>query len=217
MDYTRKDFHDYIISEHRFPTREPLKQCFATVYYIISARETHNMKARVEPLTENARKKVRTGAFASVMDELNCCFPDLPPILVERFSEVLEMGQGVAQFLHSLDKPYGRNLIVEINGNYGLSCARLLPGRSTSLHYHSTRTEFFVVRCGELSVTDGDVEHRLHAGSVSRSTPGRPHRLSNAGHSICEFVEIFSPPLLDDKIRISDFYSRKVGEVTMLE
>nr|WP_276510359.1 cupin domain-containing protein [Longimicrobium terrae] len=113
-----------------------------------------------------------------------------------------------------MDKPYGRNHVLVAGGEYGLSLAVLLPGRSTSLHAHELRREVFCVRTGVLSLTRGDLQVRIGAGELDHSTPGEPHALANEGDEVLEVLEIFSPALLDDKVRISDRYDRALGKVT---
>jgi len=148
---------------------------------------------------------------------LTAAFPEIPAALADQFAQVVCDGPEGQPVVHRLDKPYGRNLILAISGDYGLSCARLLPGRTTSYHRHATRREFFAVREGRLHLRDGDDRRILRCGDWGASTPGVAHQLANAGNADCEFVEVFSPPLLEDKFRIDDPYSRPVGQVGLHE
>jgi mannose-6-phosphate isomerase-like protein (cupin superfamily) len=116
-----------------------------------------------------------------------------------------------------LDKPYGKNHILIDSGDFGLSCARLLPGRTTSLHTHAIRREFFCVRRGAISLTLGDTQRRLGRLAHAGSTPGVPHALANDGHEPAEVLEMFAPALLDDKHRILDPYARRLGPVGVFE
>ncbi|MBB4636968.1 cupin domain-containing protein [Longimicrobium terrae] len=142
--------------------------------------------------------------------------PGVPDDVLVRFARALRAPldelAAVAELV--LDKPYGRNHVLVAGGEYGLSLAVLLPGRSTSLHAHELRREVFCVRTGVLSLTRGDLQVRIGAGELDHSTPGEPHALANEGDEVLEVLEIFSPALLDDKVRISDRYDRALGKVT---
>ncbi|HLL47751.1 MAG TPA: cupin domain-containing protein [Longimicrobiaceae bacterium] len=142
--------------------------------------------------------------------------PGVPNDVLSRFDRALwtptaELAAGAELVL---DKPYGRNHVLAASGPYGLSLAVLLPCRSTSLHTHLQRHEVFCVRTGILSLTKGGRQVRLTEGELDHSTPGEPHSLANDGSGVLEVLEIFSPALLDDKVRISDRYDRALGRVT---
>jgi mannose-6-phosphate isomerase-like protein (cupin superfamily) len=112
-------------------------------------------------------------------------------------------------------KPYGMNRILHLDDRFGVSCAMFGAGHETSYHRHLQRVELFCVRRGvlELHREPGRVE-TLHAFEHSSSRPGQPHRLRNPGGEPLEVVELFSPPLLDDKVRLADGYGRALGAVT---
>lgn len=142
--------------------------------------------------------------------------PGVPDDVLHRFARALATStaelSAAAELV--LDKPYGRNHVLVTGGDYGLSMAVLLPGRSTSVHTHEQRREVFCVRTGLLSLVKGGRRTRLAAGELDHSTPGEPHSLANEGTEVLEVLEIFSPALLDDKVRISDRYDRALGRVT---
>jgi mannose-6-phosphate isomerase-like protein (cupin superfamily) len=162
-------------------------------------------------LDDPTRQEVR-GRIAAV-------FPDCPDEIADRFIDALDRPTeelaAEAQLL--LDKPYGRNHILVADGAYGLSFALLLPGQSTSLHFHSTRREFFCVRRGTLRLTSGERSMVLQRFACGHSTPGVPHSLANGGAGPLEVLEIFSPALLEDKVRVKDRYERKLGSVGVRE
>ncbi|ABD89409.1 cupin domain-containing protein [Rhodopseudomonas palustris] len=116
-----------------------------------------------------------------------------------------------------LTKPYGRNIIVVLGPTFGISLVQMLPGRSTSLHFHRVRREMFLVRRGTLSFFHGDVAIILDRDGMASSTPGEPHRLANDGTEELEFLELFAPGDIDDKVRIDDRYGRPLGQVSHRE
>jgi quercetin dioxygenase-like cupin family protein len=113
-----------------------------------------------------------------------------------------------------LDKPYGNNNIIQPNGNWGLSYVVFKPKRRTSLHYHDVRTEFFYVKSGTLTLESNGNKRIIRAGETGFSTPGIEHSLINeSDESELHIIEIFSPALLNDKVRVSDLYERTLGSV----
>lgn len=144
-------------------------------------------------------------------------FAGCPPAFLGRFAALA--GAPSAELAASaelvLTKPYGRNHILETTGEFGLSFAVMNPGQTTSYHRHEQRRELFLVRRGSLTLRSGDAESVLVAGDLGWSSPPVAHALSNRSSDVLEFLEIFSPPLLDDKVRLSDPYRRPIGRVTV--
>jgi mannose-6-phosphate isomerase-like protein (cupin superfamily) len=159
-------------------------------------------------LAESAGEEVRNA--------VGRIFPDFPSSVAEQLLKTLEAPTGdlcsVADI--TLEKPYGKNHILRLGPDYGLSFACLLPGASTSLHYHRERRELFFVRAGHLCFTFGEQERCLDVGEWAFSIPGVIHRVANRGEQLLEIVEIFAPALLDDKHRVADAYGRPLGDVT---
>jgi hypothetical protein len=116
-------------------------------------------------------------------------FPAVPRTALMAFENWLHVPTAdiCAQSLVSFEKPYGRNYVLEIIDAYGISCAHFNAGHETSL---------------------------LRRYEHSYSRPGEPHRLKNVGRHVLQVLEIFHPPLLDDKVRFDDRYGRAIGEVT---
>jgi mannose-6-phosphate isomerase-like protein (cupin superfamily) len=85
----------------------------------------------------------------------------------------------------------------------------------TSLHWHGQRRELFAVRSGRMLLSCGDDRSILVEGELARSIPRVAHSLANAGSADLEVLELFSPYLLDDKVRVQDFYGRLTGSVTV--
>lgn len=147
--------------------------------------------------------------------EIAKCFPGCPEEIVADFIAKLSAPTEmlVARAALVLRKPYGTNNILRKDGAYGLSLVLFGRGKRTSLHTHGSRREFFVVRRGSLKLVSGDDERVLGAGECGHSTPGVAHSLINAGADDLEVLEIFAPPLLNDKVRIQDPYDRALGQV----
>lgn len=156
---------------------------------------------------------------ASASFALRAALTELTDLDVETFLACsVESRRALSQKAEiTLDKPYGRNHILMINERCGISFACLEPDRSTSFHYHDHRREFFLVRQGRLRLVTPDGERILNPGEWACSTPGVPHSIANGGDGVLEIIEIFAPPLLDDKVRISDPYDRGLGKARFLE
>lgn len=149
--------------------------------------------------------------------QLMACFPSCSESLVGLFLEFLlrSPAEVCRQAMTVLPKPYGRNHILLVNAGFGLSLAQIEPEQSTSLHFHSSRREFFCVMTGELSLVVGDKESTLGVGECGMSTPNVPHSLRNKHSSTLRVLEMFSPALLEDKVRVSDKYERPLGAVSL--
>jgi mannose-6-phosphate isomerase-like protein (cupin superfamily) len=154
-----------------------------------------------------------------IQQALQGVFPNCPENFALNFLALLEVPieELATQSIFTLEKPYGRNHILIDQGDFGLSCAWLLPGRSTSLHYHNTRQEFFCVRVGKVTLTSGTSVCHLNSLEYGKSIPGIPHALANSDIQPAEVLEVFAPAILDDKCRISDPYARRIGKVGVSE
>ncbi len=117
----------------------------------------------------------------------------------------------------SIDKPYGSNHILLMTEFFGISFAQIKPRHGTSYHYHSVRKEFFFVKSGILTLIKEKAVTTLAPLGVENSNPFERHCLKNSGKELLEILEIFSPPLLNDKVRVKDEYRRKLGGVNYLE
>ena len=124
-------------------------------------------------------------------------------------------GALIEQAQLTLQKPYGQNHILIAVGEVGISFACIRPGQGTSLHYHVLRQELFCVHGGTLLLTSGGAERTLGPGGLGWSTPGIPHSLRNGADTDLHVLEMFSPALLEDKVRVSDKYNRALGRVSL--
>lgn len=117
----------------------------------------------------------------------------------------------------TLQKPYGLNHILFYEKSYGISLAQINITHGTSYHFHTQRSELFCVKAGQLTLIKEDKKSVLEQYKLGFSRPFEKHSLRNSGTSILEILEIFAPPLLNDKTRVIDTYFRKLGTVTYLE
>jgi ADP-ribose pyrophosphatase YjhB (NUDIX family)/mannose-6-phosphate isomerase-like protein (cupin superfamily) len=167
---------------------------------------------QVRPTLARMALQTRSGTIAH---ELRGLWPQMPAAVCERYLQVLvtPLEELKPQSALVLDKPYGINVIIGDEADFGISVARLHPGRSSSFHYHDARREFFTVRAGDLTVDRGQRTEQVPLFRSSSSVPGMPHAIRNDGDVDLEIAEIFSPYLLDDKTRITDRYDRRLGRV----
>jgi mannose-6-phosphate isomerase-like protein (cupin superfamily) len=117
----------------------------------------------------------------------------------------------------TLKKPYGLNHILLRSPLFGVSFVQINKDQGTSYHYHTIRKEFFLVKNGELTLIKESGVSKLRAFEVEKSTPHEKHSLKNRGEDLLEILEIFTPPLLNDKVRVQDSYDRKLGDVNYME
>lgn len=156
------------------------------------------------------------GAGDALAQRVHKVLPECPPEVVGKLARYLgePLMAAVATAEISFDKPYGENHVLEVSGEYGLSVARLAPGTSSSLHFHVHRRELFFIRSGTLTLTKGPRTLELGVGEYDCSVPGELHSIANRHDVELQIVEILSPALLDDKVRVSDAYGRRLGAVT---
>ena len=158
-------------------------------------------------------------AVRRAREQLAVTLPTCPETFADWFMQLISAtpSEITARAIILLNKPYGTNAILVDRGEFGLSFAQLLPGRSTSLHFHQQRREFFCVHHGTLSLTYGDQNCTIERFACGHSTPNVSHMLANASDQPLGVLEIFSPALLNDKVRLQDRYERPLGSVTFDE
>lgn len=105
-----------------------------------------------------------------------------------------------------IEKPWGRELILEKNDKYVVKKLEVNPGQRLSLQYHEKKHETMYVLYGDGSIhLDGKVKLLL-SEDVVVIPPGVEHRL-HAGPRGLAILET-STPELDDVVRIEDDYNR---------
>jgi mannose-6-phosphate isomerase-like protein (cupin superfamily) len=118
----------------------------------------------------------------------------------------------VGQDLQVIEKPWGRERILEQNDRYVVKILEVDAGQTLSLQYHVVKTEtmYCLYGDGTLVLTDetnNTFERHMMPGRYQTITPGVVHRLSASPHSVLAILET-STPELDDVVRLIDNYGR---------
>src|SRR5258707_12642512 len=110
--------------------------------------------ARLRELEPQLEPHLRAIAAKTALQRAAVLWPEIPEAVLDSYASVLaaEFEDLPATAKLVLDKPYGINVIEASIENFGVSVARLKPGRSSSFHYHHKRRELFTVRRGVLTV-----------------------------------------------------------------
>ena len=110
-----------------------------------------------------------------------------------------------------IEKPWGREEVIEINDRYMVKRLTMHKGHRCSLQYHHHKKETIYVLQGRLRVWTGPNPQDLAAqvfGSDQGLTiePGVIHRMEALED--CVYLES-STPEMEDVVRIQDDYQRK--------
>ena len=129
----------------------------------------------------------------TILDAIQSHLPNCPIEITDKFLIYLQLPSEeiIIHAKYTLNKPYGKNHILFDEGIIGLSFAQLEPDKSTSLHYHDKRKEFFCVRRGELTLSKGPNTYFLKENEYNFSTPGEAHSLANRSKEPLEILELF--------------------------
>lgn len=109
----------------------------------------------------------------------------------------------------TIEKPWGREEILEHNAHYAMKKIFIKSGHRMSLQIHNEKTETIYVLKGALSnwTSEDDNNYSVYSeGSVLHIEKGTVHRFG-AFNDDCVILEC-SAPMLDDVIRLSDDYGR---------
>lgn len=109
-----------------------------------------------------------------------------------------------------IEKPWGREEIVEINDKYMVKKLTMRKGHRCSLQYHNVKKETIYVLSGVLKIIQGTsqdvLEEKLYrSGDTITIPPGLIHRMEGVEDAV--YLEA-STPELDDVIRLVDDYQR---------
>lgn len=109
-----------------------------------------------------------------------------------------------------IEKPWGREEILEINDSYMLKRLTMFQNHRCSLQYHNKKCETIYVLSGELKIYMGLSKDNLSfsiykAGDVITIKPKIIHRMEGVTNSL--YLEA-STPDTDDTVRIEDDYNR---------
>jgi len=109
-----------------------------------------------------------------------------------------------------IEKPWGREEVVEINDKYMVKKLTMWAGHRCSLQYHNEKKETIYVLTGILKIIQGPsqdalIEKLYYAGDAITIPPGLIHRME--GVEDCVYFEA-STPEMDDVVRLVDDYQR---------
>jgi len=109
-----------------------------------------------------------------------------------------------------IEKPWGKEEIIEINSHYMLKKLVMLAGHRCSLQYHRYKTETIYVLSGALKISLGITAEKMEdkiylSGESLTIQPKLLHRMEGIEDTI--YLEA-STPELDDVVRILDDYQR---------
>ncbi len=109
-----------------------------------------------------------------------------------------------------IEKPWGREEVLEINDRYMFKRLTMFKGHRCSLQYHNHKTETIYVLSGRLKISFGDSidavqDREYEQGGVITFVPGQVHRMEAVEDAV--YLEASSPEL-DDVVRLSDDYRR---------
>lgn len=109
-----------------------------------------------------------------------------------------------------IEKPWGKEEILEINDNYMVKRLTMYKGHKCSLQLHNNKCETIYVLQGILKITHGLDQQNLSdalfsANGVITLKPGVVHRMEAVEDAV--YLEA-STPEMDDVVRFKDDYQR---------
>ncbi len=109
-----------------------------------------------------------------------------------------------------IEKPWGKEEVIEINDRYMVKKLTMLAGKKCSLQYHNHKKETIYVLSGKLRIYTGKNEKDLDSkvylkGESITLNPGDIHRMEGVEDS--EYLEA-STPEMEDVVRIQDDFNR---------
>ena len=109
-----------------------------------------------------------------------------------------------------IEKPWGREEVIEINDRYMMKKLTMLKGHRCSLQYHNIKRETIYVLSGQLRIYSGPSQEQLESrvfgsGDTITLAPGVVHRMEAVEDSV--YLEA-STPEMDDVVRLVDDYQR---------
>ena len=113
-------------------------------------------------------------------------------------------------FMEIIEKPWGKEEIIEINSRYMMKKLTMRKGHRCSLQYHKVKRETIYVLQGQMLISYGESQENIvsrvfGAGETITLTPGIVHRMEAIEDSV--YLEA-STPEMDDVIRLVDDYKR---------
>ena len=111
-----------------------------------------------------------------------------------------------------IEKPWGKEEVIEINYRYMMKKLTMWKGHRCSLQYHNMKRETIYVLSGQLRIYFGASQENLDskiftAGETITLVPHVIHRMEAVEDSV--YLEA-STPEMEDVVRLSDDYKRAV-------
>ena len=109
-----------------------------------------------------------------------------------------------------IEKPWGKEEVIEINDKYMMKKLTMLKGHRCSLQIHNHKKETIYVLSGQLKIISGPDQDNLTGKIYSEGesitiSPGVVNRMEGVEDSI--YLEA-STPEMDDVVRLVDDYER---------
>lgn len=109
-----------------------------------------------------------------------------------------------------IEKPWGKEEVLEINDRYLMKKLTMHKGHRCSLQYHNVKKETIYVLSGQLKIIVGPTKETLaekiyQAHESITIMPKEVHRMEAVEDSV--YLEA-STPDMDDVVRVSDDYQR---------
>ena len=110
-----------------------------------------------------------------------------------------------------IEKPWGREEVIEINDKYMVKKLTMFAGHRCSLQFHNIKKETIYVLSGVLKIIQGTSQDALEekiyrSGDTITIAPGLIHRME--GVEDCVYLEA-STPEMEDVVRLADDYQRE--------
>lgn len=112
--------------------------------------------------------------------------------------------------MQAIEKPWGKEEIIEINDHYMMKKLTMRKGHRCSLQYHKIKCETIYVISGQLRIYYGPSQDKLEekvfcSGETLTISPSIVHRMESLEDSV--YLEA-STPEMNDVIRLLDDYKR---------
>ena len=109
-----------------------------------------------------------------------------------------------------INKPWGKEEVIEINDKYMFKRLTMFKGHRCSLQYHNNKKETILIISGLINLVYGESQDDLRnkifkVGESFTLEPGVVHRMEAIEESI--YIEA-STPEIEDVVRLVDDYKR---------
>ncbi len=102
-----------------------------------------------------------------------------------------------------VEKPWGKEIWIADEPEYGGKIIEIKKGYSTSVHYHKEKKETIYVDKGKLKVRSGDEEFIVNEGEAITIEPYTVHQLIAVED--VRLIEVSTQPL-NERVRLEDPY-----------